>query len=153
MSASICRIAAPLRRTGHGKPLSSALLVVGIVLAPCGGDDSNQATSSSVDSASGGLDAFCGSVVPVLQTEPVGTDDPAGPVDGVASQMETIVQEAESLSDEDRRLLLTLVEEVNEDLDAARQGEADNGWSSVPVVNMVTSLCGSDDLIGWTVQP
>ena len=127
--------------------------MVGIVLVACGSDSSNEATTSSVDSPSGGLDVFCGSVVPVLQTEPEGTDSPAGPIDGVASQMETIVEEAESLSEEDQNTLLALVEEVNENLNAARQGQADNGWSSVQVVNMVASLCGSDDLIGWTVQP
>jgi hypothetical protein len=78
---------------------------------------------------------------------------PAGPIEGVSIQLEAVSQQAESLPADTREQLLAAAETLNNDLDAARRGEAESGWSSVEVVNMVSDLCRSSDLIGWTVQP
>jgi len=64
-----------------------------------------------------------------------------------------ISEEVKVLTDSDRDPLLAAIDQLSEDLAAVRLGEAENGWSSVPVVNMIGSLCDSNDLIGWTVQP
>ena len=125
-------------------------MVGALVVTACSRDSLAESTTLTEQT---GLALFCAEVVPWFQVEPDGTDDPAGPIDGVTAQMAVVREASTQLSEADRVSLLGLVNALTADLEAARQGRAAKGWSSIPVVNMIGSLCGVEDLIGWIVQP
>ncbi len=68
--------------------------------------------------------------------------------------MEDLAKAAEEQLDaETRTELMVLVNEVNDQLHLAEQGQTENGWENSEVVEFVGSLCGRDDLTTWMVTP
>ncbi len=69
--------------------------------------------------------------------------------------MADLAAAAESLTGDNRDELLGLIDSVNEQLRLAVEGRAENGWSTVEVVDYVSSLCegAGEKLISWIVQP
>jgi len=92
------------------------------------------------------VDAFCDQAVPILSRDDLG-DDPAV----MQQQMDDLSSAAELLPDDQSAVLQTQIDVLNDELDLALQGQAENGWSNADVVD--TSLCGEEKLIAWTVQP
>jgi hypothetical protein len=68
-------------------------------------------------------------------------------------QMSTLASAADTLPPTEAGRLLEEIAVLTSDLEAAERGEAESGWTTVPVVNRVEDICRVDDLIGWTVQP
>lgn len=68
-------------------------------------------------------------------------------------QMDDLSTAAELLPDNKLAELQAQIDVLNEELDLALQGQAENGWSNADIVDTVGSLCGEDDLVAWTVQP
>ncbi len=92
--------------------------------------------------------AFCEEAVPVLSREDLGGDPAA-----MRQQMDDLSEAADLLPDDQSIDLQAQLDALNAELALALQGQAENGWSSVEVVETVGSLCGDDDLIGYIVQP
>lgn len=94
------------------------------------------------------VEAFCEQAVPVLSRQDIG-DDPTAMQD----QIDDVSAAMDLLPDDQSAGLLSQLDALNEQLNLAVQGRAENGWSNSGVVEVVAQLCDSTDLISWTVQP
>ena len=92
-------------------------------------------------------EAFCSVAIPMFDQEP------EVPIPLLLRHMATLAAAAETLPEGSSGRLLNEIATLTADLEAWERGEAENGYSSVPVVNAVGDLCEADNLFGWTAQP